>query len=320
MARWIAKALAQRAIGFMPDPEYWSDLVQRKLSGSVELTYPFFLSRLDVARKHFEFFDQGHDPFETLELGAGWFPIAPIALRLMGASHVQTWDIVEHISPERLSATLQGFLRAAGDGELEARLPKVDHAVLQDIRKLAGARRPGAESLRLLGVDYRVGDLLAARLPSGCFDLIVSHAVLEYMPAPQLLAILNEFHRLLKSDGAMSHWIDLSDEYAYFDKNISRLNFLRYSDPVWRLINNPIIPLSRLRIDDIRRLFEEAGFAICREETQKLDGQEMDKLPLAREFAGRDTEDMRVLDAWIFARPGQGDASCAASAASARQE
>ena len=33
----------------------------------------------------------------------------------------------------------------------------------------------------------------------------------------------------------------------------------------------------------------------------------MRKLPLAREFASRDIEDMRVLDAWITARMMQAD-------------
>ena len=34
----------------------------------------------------------------------------------------------------------------------------------------------------------------------------------------------------------------------------------------------------------------------------KLDSEAMRKLPLAREFANRDIEDLRVLDAWISAR------------------
>ena len=85
MARWIVKALAQRTIGFMPNPDYWSDLVQRKIAGSVDLTYPFFLSRLDVARKNLEACARENSPAEVLELGTGWFPIVPRALRLAGA-------------------------------------------------------------------------------------------------------------------------------------------------------------------------------------------------------------------------------------------
>jgi len=94
MARWIVKALAQRTIGFMPNPDYWSDLVQRKIAGSVDLTYPFFLSRLDVARKNLEACARENSPAEVLELGTGWFPIVPLALRLAGASQVRTCDIV----------------------------------------------------------------------------------------------------------------------------------------------------------------------------------------------------------------------------------
>jgi cyclopropane fatty-acyl-phospholipid synthase-like methyltransferase len=163
------------------------------------------------------------------------------------------------------------------------------------------------ESLHALGVDYMVGDFPGDLLPPASIDLIVSHAVLEYVAAAPFMALLHAFRRLLKSDGAMSHWIDFSDEYAYFDKSISPLNFLKYPDWAWRVINNPIIPLSRLRIDDIRRLFASAGFIISHEETVKLDMSAMRKLPLAREFASRDIEDMRVLDAWITARMMQAD-------------
>ena len=310
MARWIVKALVQRVIGFMPNPDYWSDLVQRKIAGSVDLTYPFFLSRLDVARKNLDAFARENGPAEVLELGTGWFPIVPIALRLAGASHVRTCDIVEHVSQERLSATLQAFARAADDGELRRRFPSINEPLLQHIRSFDPARQTCVESLRSLGIDYIVGDFPGASLPPASIDLIVSHAVLEYISEPPFRALLDAFRRVLKSDGVMSHWIDFSDEYAYFDKNISPLNFLKYPDWAWRIINNPIIPLSRLRIDDVRRLFSGAGFAIHEEDCVKLDSAKMRKLPLAREFANRDIEDMRVLDAWIAARISTADWSC----------
>ena len=270
MARWIVKALVQRTIGFMPNPDYWSDLVQRKVAGSVDLTYPFFLSRLDVVRKNLDVFARENGPAEdgpaeVLELGTGWFPIVPIALRLSGASHVRTCDIVEHVSPERLSATLQAFARAADDGELRRRFPSLDHALLQQIRSFDAARQTCVESLRSLGIDYIVGDFPGAFLPPASIDLIVSHAVLEYIAEPPFRALLAAFRRVLKSDGVMSHWIDFTDEYAYFDKNISPLHFLRYPDWAWRIINNPLIPLSRLRIDDVRRLFSDAGFSMSAE-------------------------------------------------------
>jgi SAM-dependent methyltransferase len=309
MARWIVKALVQRMIGFMPNPDYWSDLVQRRIAGSVDLTYPFFLSRLDVARRNLDAYARENSPAEVLELGTGWFPIVPIALRLSGASHVRTCDIVEHVSPERLSATLQAFSRAAGDGELHRRFPSLDHALMQHIQSFDATRQTCVESLRSLGIDYRVGDFPGARPPPASVDLIVSHAVLEYICEPPFRELLDAFRRVLKSDGVMSHWIDFSDQYAYFDKSISPLNFLKYPDWAWRIINNPIIPLSRLRIDDVRRLFSGAGFSIHEEDCVKLDSDKMRKLPLAREFATRDIEDIRVLDAWISARISTADGS-----------
>ena len=72
-------------------------------------------------------------------------------------------------------------------------------------------------------------------------------------------------------DAVMSHTISLDDQYASYDSGITQFNFLRFPDWAWRCLNNPIIPLNRLRISDYRRFFSESGFQVVDETSQRGD-------------------------------------------------
>lgn len=60
----------------------------------------------------------------------------------------------------------------------------------------------------------------------------------------------------------MSHFIDMTDHFAHFDKSITIYNFLRYSDRVWRLIDNDIQPQNRMRLRDYLDMYERLGIPI----------------------------------------------------------
>jgi hypothetical protein len=101
----------------------------------------------------------------------------------------------------------------------------------------------------------------------------------------------------------MSHEVDMSDEYSYFDSSITAFNFLRFSDRAWRLINNPLIPLNRLRVSDFRECFREAGFTVVEEVVKWGNPVALSRIRLAPRFARCDPSDLLVLKAWFVARP-----------------
>jgi hypothetical protein len=61
---------------------------------------------------------------------------------------------------------------------------------------------------------------------------------------------------------------------------------LHFSDRAWRWLNNPIIPLNRLRLSDYRRAFSEGGFQIVDETSQRGGPTELARMPLAARFRG----------------------------------
>jgi hypothetical protein len=160
-----------------------------------------------------------------------------------------------------------------------------------------------AELLDPLGIHYRIGNAGQSGLPEQSVNLIVSNVVFEYLSPAPLSEIMQEFRRIAAPDAVMSHSIDLRDQYASFDSRITFFNFLRFSDRQWRWLNNPIIPLNRLRISDYRRAFSESGFQIVDEINQQGDPSELARIPLAQRFRGYPVEDLLVLYTDLVAVP-----------------
>jgi SAM-dependent methyltransferase len=309
MPPWILKASVQRAVAALPAASYWNELLQQHIARSLNLTDVKFYSRLDVCRAHLKHFKSHAEPirdgFHVVELGTGWFATVPIALWLCGAERVRTYDIAQHLTSGRLTATLQKFVEADHDRTLMDRLPGADAGRVARLANLVDdARRVApAELLQQIGIEYVIQDFVRNDIPTGSVDLIISHAVFEYPPPDLILDILKEFRRILRLGGVMSHWIDLRDEYAYFDKKITPYNFLRFSPWGWRLINNPLIPLNRLRISDFRRAIGQTGFRIVEENIARGEEADLARVPLAKEFRAYATDDLLALDAWLVCSP-----------------
>jgi SAM-dependent methyltransferase len=210
---------------------------------------------------------------------------------------MRTYDIAQNLTSARLTATLKKFIEIFGNGTLMDRLPGADAGRAKRLASLVeeAERDPPAELLRQIGVEYIVQDFTRNHIPTESVDLIISYAVLEY-PHPDLITdILKEFRRTLRPGGVISHWIDLRDEYAYFDKKITPFNFLRFSRRSWRLIDNPLISNNRLRISDFRRAMGQAGFRIVDERIVRGKEADLTRVPLAEEFRGCPEDDLLAL-------------------------
>jgi SAM-dependent methyltransferase len=309
MPPWFLKASVQRAVAALPAARYWHELLQQYVARSLNLTDEKFYSRLDVCRAHLEHFKSHAEPIRdginVVELGTGWFSTVPIALWLCGADKVRTYDIVQHLTSARLTATLQKFVDTDHNGTLMDHLPGADAGRVTRLASLVDdARRAApAELLKRIGIEYIVQDFTRNDIPPQSVDLIISHAVFEYPDPDLIMDLLKEFRRILRPGGVMSHWIDLRDEYAYFDNKITPYNFLRFSPQSWRLINNPLIPLNRLRISDFRRAIGQAGFRIVEENIVRGEQADLARVPLAREFRAYATDDLLALDAWLVCAP-----------------
>jgi hypothetical protein len=311
MTSWLVKAVVQRTLSGLPNPHYWNELFQEWVSHSLELTDERFENSLLDCRNHLEQFRRfgstAPGSFSAFELGTGWFAVVPIGLFLCGAREVWTWDIAPLLKLHRLKLSIGRFLEFEQKQRLQDYLRVVPErlAALREALTLCESPK-GLEPARVLerlGIHYRIGNASRSGLPAQSINLIVSDVALEFFPPRELLELLQEFRRIAAPDAVMSHSIDLSDQYASFDSRITKFNFLRYSDWLWRLLNNPIIPLSRLRISDYRRALSENRFRIVDEASTRGDPTELAQTPLAVRFRGYSIEDLLVLRTRLVAVP-----------------
>ncbi len=100
------------------------------------------------------------------------------------------------------------------------------------------------------------------------------------------LEIGTGWHPTVKKDrGVMSHFIDMSDHFAHFDRSINIYNFLQFSDRQWKWIDNSIQPQSRLRIDDYRSMYQELEIPISQETFRSGDITELQSIRLNEQYA-----------------------------------
>jgi hypothetical protein len=314
MASWLAKAFVQRAIGVLPNPHFWNELLQDRVTHSLGLTEQRFEQSLRNCLSHLEQLQRlaptkGKDGFKVFELGTGWFPTVAIGLFLCGAQEVWTWDIAPFLKRGRLKDTLGRFLEIEEQG-LRNRFHALPErlARLREVMALCDSPEglKPAELLERLGIHYRVGNASQTGLLPQSIDLIVSDVVFEYLSPQALREVLQEFRRIAAPNAVMSHTVDLTDQYAAGDTGITQFNFLRFSDRVWRLLNNPIIPLNRLRIGDYRTAFRDSGFEVVDEVDRLGDPVDLKGTPLAARFRGYPVEDLLVVFTWLVAVPQPG--------------
>ncbi len=228
-----------------------------------------------------------------LEIGSGWFPVVPILYSILGAREVILTDLSPHMDQDTFRIALDFMHRNKNMIAQPLSLPsaQIDAA-------LAQAASPG--DLRL---SYRA-PFSSHDLGSNSIDLISSRAVLEHIPTEAFEALLPEWIRLLTRDGVMAHAIDMSDHFEHTDKTISRINFLRYSPSVWRLLSVGATQ-NRLRHSEFIALFTRAGLTIEAVET-KVDEPTIaaaKSLNLAAPFDRMDPDDIAILTSYVILLP-----------------
>jgi len=294
--KWVAKAVLQKAISYLPQAQRVNHLFQKYVTGGTRLTPEFTRKRLEWAALHLDSLSR-HDgrtaDYHALELGAGWFPIVPLCLYLHGARTVTLCDIDELGRPELTAQALDAVLGLARSGELGETLPSVRGDRIAD---LEAARR---EVMRLghratierLGMELRVGDARELRLADPV-DLVTSNTVLEHIDPDVLVGILAAFRRNSAPGTVMSHLVDLCDHYAYVDDSVDVYQFLTFSERRWRWIDNSLQPMNRLRVHQYRELYAAAGVPVTEEVRGDGEPADLAGLRLAAPFDAMDPADV----------------------------
>ena len=115
-----------------------------------------------------------------------------------------------------------------------------------------------------------------SQLEENIFDACISTNTLEHIPKKEIIIIFKDLKRILKNGGLISSIIDYSDHYAHTDKNISNLNFLKYSEKDFKKYNHKSHFQNRLRHNDYLKLFKSLGYEVITnkilESSQPIEG------------------------------------------------
>jgi SAM-dependent methyltransferase len=287
MKKWILKATVQKGISFLPGKHRINFLFQKHVTKGVQLTEAYLVDRLTHFQAHKRLLTEqsshGIPDRVPLELGTGWYPIVPLCFFLSGASHCYTVDISALMNKERLWETIQILLDYDKAGKLAPYVPNM----MQERRdRLAAiqAEDPFETMLAKLQLQYIVADARQLPLEDDSVDFITSNNTFEHIYPDILADILKEFQRVLKPNGRMCHFIDMSDHFAHLDSSITIYNFLQFTERQWKYIDNDVQPQNRWRMQHYRQLYQQLQIPILKEENRPGSVEEVRQVPLAPPF------------------------------------
>jgi SAM-dependent methyltransferase len=292
--RWLAKAALQRGLGVLPEGERLNYVFQRRVLRSLPAGDAALRQKFSRALQHLGAYEEhgpGLPPGEATfyEFGAGWDLAIPLAYGLLGVGRQVLVDIRPSARVELVNDSLAAFQRLR---------PELEEQAGRDLRPAGPPIERLEELEERFGIRYLAPcDARATGLPEGSVEYVSSTDTCEHIPEDDLAGIFRECHRLLRPGGAFSCRIDLQDHYAYFDRSLSRYNFLRFSDRAWGVVNSPLHYQSRLRSPEYLRLVREAGFELALEKPSgpSEEGlEELKGLPLAPRFRGYPLEELGV--------------------------
>lgn len=242
-----------------------------------------------------------------LEIGAGWYPVLPICFVLAGAESVVTVDVVPHLTQAGMYRLLRALrVHIHSIAETSGLIPGIIRDRLESM-----VDQPNlAEILRSSRIEYRAPeDARSIGLESHSIDIVYSNSVLEHIPRKVLGEVMRESLRLLKPGGIVMHNVACNDHYAHFDKSISYVNFLRFSEARWQFWNNSLQFQNRLRASEFLASARGAGLEIIASRTHVRHGTQeaIRKMTVAPEFRMFSEEDLVTTSIDFLARKDTGN-------------
>ena len=314
---WRIKGVVQGLLSRVPAGEALNDGLQRLMGGRVDpakhIDMKFegdWLVLMRVLRElKFEV------PGQTLmEVGTGWLPVLPLCFALCGAREVHSYDLNRHLSQaavpgvlRRLGLHLKALSQACGQTEAEVR---ERHEWLSAAAVIVGQEHAaGVRILELAGIQYHApADATCTGLPDQSVSLVFSNSVLEHVGASVLGPLMAESKRLLTPHGLALHSVNCGDHYAYFDRAITPLNYLRFTNSQWQRWNNDLLYQNRLRPSDFTALAQREGLKVVHQiQTERKDL--LAKIPIdqiAPEFRHYDARDLCSTSVTFAAQPEPG--------------
>jgi ubiquinone/menaquinone biosynthesis C-methylase UbiE len=259
MNRWRQIALVQRICGAIPRgdiPYHW---IQRSIGAhrrGIDMV-PYLKLAAEINHR---LRDQSLEisGARVLEVGTGYGLGMPLAFYLCGAERIYTFDLHRYLNPKLLMRAVQSLTANAVEEAL------ADVVNVRQLRnRLISIRqcKHVGELLKATRIEYRApADAARTGLPEESIDIHFSLNVLEHISRSVIERILLEAQRVLSPGGTAFHRINPGDHFGRYDRSITTINFLQFSEPVWRKIaGNQFAYHNRLRAPQYRETLDQCG-------------------------------------------------------------
>jgi SAM-dependent methyltransferase len=302
---WRVKGLVQKVLALVPGGQHINSLLQLRLGGLKNLE-----GNVDTKVKadwlvlldHLQRLSSPLEGCRYVEIGTGWYPTLPVCFYLVGGAKCYTYDLSRLLD---LRLTKRMLVRLGSHlPEIAAKTGVTQHLLRERLRGLLNAS-DFAEFCARSGIEYRApADATRTGLPSGSIDVVFSNSVLEHVTKQALDGLMQEARRILKPGGLAVHSVNCGDHYAYFDRSLSPINYLRYTERQWKLWNNDLQYQNRMRPDDFldsaRRAGLELALNLQRPRPELL--SELDVTTIAPQFAHYSREQLCTTSVDFVAR------------------
>jgi SAM-dependent methyltransferase len=303
---WRVKGVLQGLLSRVPGGTVVNDALQRAAGGRRDegahidiKVRADWLVQVEVLNR-LGFRIQGR---ELLEIGTGWLPVFPLCFALAGARRCHTFDLHRHLNLAVMAKALH---------ELERHIPAIaqacgdtESAVRERWQRLV-AVGDGAGILQAAGIEYHApADATLTGLPDASVALVFSNSVLEHITPEVLSPMMRESRRVLQPDGLSLHSVNCGDHYAYFDRSITQVHYLQFTDLQWRKWNNDLLYQNRLRPVDFVDAARAAGMDVLLD--MHVPRPELmarfEQIPIAPEFRRYPPEQLCCTSVTFAARP-----------------
>lgn len=240
---------------------------------------------------------------DLLEIGTGWVTIIPMLFSIIGHHSCVTYDIENLLKAELCLQAAKQLSKL--EALIKARIPWAFNTEVSSRQRGLIEQDTMTTLLDFLNVFPLVGEPnLIDDQQNHKFDLVFSNETLEHIQTQDIIALLQISKDVLKPNGVITHFIDCSDHYSFSDVNISRINFLQFSNSDWQQYNTKFLYQNRLRACDYRKLFESQGFEILTwKATVNHDClNQLVSFPLDKQFVGYDPIDICTSSILVIAR------------------
>jgi SAM-dependent methyltransferase len=262
---WRIKGVIQKVLGYVPAGHVIHHVLQRRVGGLTDFGRECDIKVDDwrLMMGHLNTAGARIDGGTLLEMGTGWYPTFPLCLYLAGAARVYTVDLQRLLRPDMTLALAQRLanhvpLIASVSGRPPGEVSGRQIAVAEALRRGASIAS-ATEGV----IAYRApGDAAKTELPAESLDVVFSNSVLEHVPGEVIVACFREAMRILRPGAIVFHSVNCGDHYAYFDRSIDQLHYLRYSEEAWAKWNNAFLYQNRLRAVDLTSMAKREGFTI----------------------------------------------------------